>query len=500
MEAGARQAMPDAAMLWSGQAELLSGLARLLEVVGHMNGSEGLAETLQAVAQGIVVATGFEAVVINYMRADGLLEITTVVGPDEVQEALLGNEVDPGDLVQEMEVAERWGRLCFLRHGTVPIKEYQWIPDIPVPSDPDGWHPGDDLLVPLYSTGRELIGIVSVDMPANGMLPDANQRQLLEMLAMQAEIAINNARLTQRLQASEASLRLAFDAAAVGMALVSLDPRTPLHILRGNAALAAIADDLGRGPLAGLSDLLDSDDDDREGRTWLPSLTLGSGARVQKRVTLERDERWLEISGSLLPLHSTESPQAILQIEDITARRQEELEARLAAARDQLTGLSNRTELMHRLAALCQSSSETQTAGAVLFCDLNGFKNVNDTYGHLAGDAVLVACASRLSALVRGSDRAYRVGGDEFVILLGNITPWALESVVQRIRSSISAPLSYDNQLLQVTISVGWAMVDGRTQDVARILAAADAAMYADKRAGRQTQTRLPAQHTPRPH
>ena len=236
MDASAGAVLPDAALPWDGPAELLSGLARLLEVVGHMNGSEGLAETLEAVADGIVVATGFEAVVINYMRADGLIEITTVVGPDEVSEALLGNEVDPGDLVQEMAVAETWGRLRFLRHGTVPIKEYQWIPDIPVPPDPNGWHPGDDLLVPLYSTGHELIGIVSVDMPTNGLLPDAHQRQLLEMLAMQAEIAINNARLTQRLQASEASLRLAFDAAVVGMALVSLDPRTPLLLLRGNGA------------------------------------------------------------------------------------------------------------------------------------------------------------------------------------------------------------------------------------------------------------------------
>jgi diguanylate cyclase (GGDEF)-like protein len=496
MDAMAGAAMPDAALPWDGQAELLSGLARLLEVVGHMNGSEGLAETLQAVAQGIVVATGFEAVVINYMKADGLLEITTVVGPDEVRAALLGNEVDPGDLVQEMEVAERWGRLCFLRHGTVPIKEYQWIPDIPVPSDPNGWHPGDDLLVPLYSTGRELIGIVSVDMPSNGLLPDAHQRQLLEMLAMQAEIAINNARLTQRLQASEASLRLAFDAAVVGMALVSLDPRTPLQVLRGNTALACIAAALGRSPLVALSDLLDPDDADRDAGTWLPALTLGGQQRLQKRVSSATGDRWLEVSGSALPLHSTESPQAILQIEDITDRRQEELEARKAAARDQLTGLSNRTDLLQRLAALCQSSSETQTAGAVLFCDLNGFKKINDTYGHLAGDAVLVACASRLSSLVRGTDQAYRVGGDEFVLLVSDITPWALESVVQRIRTSIVAPISHDSQLLQVSISVGWAMVDGRTQDVARILAAADAAMYADKRASRQT--RLPAQHGPR--
>ena len=98
MDPEAQAITPATHALWSGRAETLSGLQRLLEVVGHMNGSEGLAETLEAVAQGIVVATGFQAVVINYMRADGLMEITTVVGPDEVKDALLGKEVDPGDL------------------------------------------------------------------------------------------------------------------------------------------------------------------------------------------------------------------------------------------------------------------------------------------------------------------------------------------------------------------------------------------------------------------
>ncbi|MFL6100092.1 MAG: diguanylate cyclase domain-containing protein [Actinomycetales bacterium] len=498
MDPEAQAITPATHALWSGRAETLSGLQRLLEVVGHMNGSEGLAETLEAVARGIVVATGFQAVVINYMRADGLMEITTVVGPDEVKGALLGKEVDPGDLVREMGVAESWGRLRFLRHGVVPIGEYQWIPDIPVPTDPDGWHPGDDLLVPLYATSRELIGIVSVDMPYDGMLPDANRRQLLEMLAMQAEIAINNARLTQRLQASEASLRLAFDVAAVGMALVSLDQRTPLRILRGNAVLSALANELGRTSLDGLSDLLDADDTDHDASTWLPALGLDGRTRVLKRVTHDGIERWLEVTGSALPLHSTESPQAIVQVEDITARRQAELDAREAASRDQLTGLKNRSGLLQQLAEMCQRSAAAQTMAAVLFCDLDGFKDINDTLGHSAGDAVLVTCASRLASLVRGTDQAYRVGGDEFVVLIDDITPFALESVVQRIRATIEAPQSHEGHLLNVGISVGWAMVDGRTQDVARILAAADAAMYADKRA--KIAPRLPAQYGPRHH
>jgi diguanylate cyclase (GGDEF)-like protein len=298
------------------------------------------------------------------------------------------------------------------------------------------------------------------------------------------------------LRASEASLRLAFDVAAVGMALVSMDQRSPLTILRTNAVLSGLADELGRPGLDRLSDLLDAGDGDHDALTWLPRLALDGRTRMLKRVTHGPEERWLEFTGSALPLHSTEAPQAIVQVEDITVRRQAELDAREAASRDQLTGLKNRSGLLQQLAQMCQRSAETQTTAAVLFCDLDGFKNINDTLGHSAGDAVLVTCAARLLSLVRGADQAYRVGGDEFVVLIDDITPWALESVVQRIRTTIEAPQSHEGHLLNVGISVGWAMVDGRTQDVARILAAADAAMYADKRA--KLRPRLPAQHGPR--
>jgi diguanylate cyclase (GGDEF)-like protein len=475
----------------SAQSGLLAALSRVLDVVGEMNGSEGLAGTLQAVAEGIVQTTGFEVVAINYMHSDGLLEVTAVVGPQAVKDALLGKEVPAGQLVREMEAAEAWGRLRFIRHGTVPVADYQWIPDLPVPTDPNGWHPGDDLLAPLHSTSGELIGILSVDVPTNGMLPDQNQRQLLELLATQAEIAINNARLTQRLQASEASLRLAFDAAADGMAVVSLDPRTPLRILHSNEALAALARELGLPPFTTLTDLLVTTDSDESEQSWLTALSAGGAPRIHHHVTRRSEQRWLELTASALRLHTTESPQAIVQIEDITARRQAEAEARRAAARDPLTGLGNRTELLRRLTQLCQDSKGTSSAGAVLFCDLNDFKEINDTLGHQAGDAVLVTCAARLGSLVRGGDQAYRVGGDEFVILLENITSWDLDAVVQRIKASIAAPIHHDGQLKQVSISVGWALVDGRTQDVARILAAADAAMYVDKRAGRSAHLRV---------
>jgi diguanylate cyclase (GGDEF)-like protein/PAS domain S-box-containing protein len=469
-----------------GRAErsaLLADLSQILDVVGHMNGSADLAGTLQAVADGIVLASGFTVAVINYLRADGLMEITTVSGPSEVRDALLGMVMPPSLLVRELDLSQAWGRLRFSPHGTVPRNEFEYIPDLPIPTDPNGWHPEDGLFMPLYSSSAEVIGIVSVDQPSNGLLPDPAQQQILEMLAVQAEIAINNARLNQRLQASEASLRLAFDAAVDGMALVSIDPRRPLEIVHSNAALAKMAGELDRAPLQTLSDLLDADDSDHDAGIWLSRLLLSTPERIHKRVSRRGEERWLRISASALALHSTESPQAMVQIEDVTASRLAEQEALEAAVRDPLTGLGNRTDLLRELTRLGQRCRESRTAGVVLFCDLNGFKQINDRFGHQAGDAALVECAARLASLVRGTDRAFRVGGDEFVLLLADIAPWGVDAIVQRIKSAVTAPIGYDGESLQLGISVGSAHVDGQTEDVARILAAADAAMYADKRA-----------------
>ncbi|MDP9219620.1 MAG: diguanylate cyclase [Actinomycetota bacterium] len=449
-----------------------------------MNGGESLPETLQAVAEGVLVAAGFQAAVINYMRSDGVMEVMSVAGPPDVRDALLGVQFRPEDLLREMAQAEHWGELRFIPHGTFPAEGYAYVPDIPVPSSPDGWYPGDDLLAPLYSTSGELIGILSVDMPTNGLRPDTFQRQLLELLASQAAIAINNARLTQRLRASETSFRLAFDAVSSGMALVSLDPRTPLHILQANAALTVLAVELTGAPASSLSGLLDATDEDHDPHAWCTSMAANPGrTHVAKRVTTTDGHRWLEITSSVLPLLSSEAGQAIVQVEDVTDRREAELEAARAATRDPLTGLRNRSDLFQRLTHITYTCRENHTVGAVFFCDLNGFKQINDNYGHQAGDAVLIACAGRLAGQVRAGDHAYRVGGDEFVILLENIDPWELETVAQRVKTSIAAPLRYDGELFNLSISVGWALIDGHSHDVARILAAADGAMYADKRA-----------------
>ncbi len=461
------------------RAAVLRSLSPVLDAVGRMNAGADLTTSLQSVIEGIIGATGFGAGAIDYVRTDGTMEIVAVAGPPGAREALLGEEVPVGALDRELELAQRWGRLRFLPHGTVTSNvPYVWTPDIPLPDTPDGWHPDDCLLAPLYAGPDELIGVLSVDMPVNGRRPDPFQRQLLELLAGQAETALQNARRASRLRASEESFRLAFEATAVGMGMISLDHRRPLRLLQANRALARIADAAGREPVAVLSDLLDPTDPDHDPGRWSRAIRSAPAGvyRAEKQLRGGSGERpWVHVVATVLPLHSTEAGRAIVQIEDITERRHR-------AASDPLTGLANRARLDDGITAAIEAVRAGAPPGALLFCDLDDFKSINDVFGHLAGDAVLRACAGRLAAQVRTGDSVFRMGGDEFAIVLHAVPPGELGPLVDRIKKTVAGPIDHEGRRLAVTLSVGSAVIDGSVCSVDGLLAAADAAMYADKR------------------
>jgi len=125
---------------------------------------------------------------------------------------------------------------------------------------------------------------------------------------------------------------------------------------------------------------------------------------------------------------------------------------------------------------------------AALFLDLDGFKPLNDRYGHDTGDQVLVVVAKRLRAAVREADLCVRLGGDEFVVLLeGDIAPASLERIAHKLHRSITAPLRIGQRVLRVGVSIGGAIAAGDAAAAARgsahgaLLEAADAAMYRAK-------------------
>ncbi|MFP5327402.1 MAG: GGDEF domain-containing protein [Acidimicrobiia bacterium] len=165
-----------------------------------------------------------------------------------------------------------------------------------------------------------------------------------------------------------------------------------------------------------------------------------------------------------------------------------DLEQRLSslAFSDALTGLPTRSLFQTRLEQAVARSARTGSSIAVCFCDLDGFKQINDTLGHLAGDDVLVRASERVHAAVRASDTVARWGGDEFVILVEDtddeITNTVCSRLVAAVEDHIPAP---DGARMHLSASIGVAVATGGSRSPHALLAHADAALYRAKRRGR---------------
>lgn len=167
--------------------------------------------------------------------------------------------------------------------------------------------------------------------------------------------------------------------------------------------------------------------------------------------------------------------------EDVAEERELQRRARL----DGLTGLLNRTEIIDLLANAAPILPRTGTQTAVLFCDLDRFKQVNDTHGHAAGDAVLKTVAERIRRNIRSNDAASRIGGDEFMVLLRGVRDLSdARSIAEKIRVAVAEPIDASGLQLATTVSIGVAMVDGH-ESAAALIARADRAMYEAKALGR---------------
>ncbi|MGX1560435.1 diguanylate cyclase CdgB [Streptomyces sp. NPDC055506] len=390
----------------------------------------------------------------------------------------------------------------------------------------------------------ELIGVLSVDRPRNGRRPGAWGREALQMYAFQAAIAISNARLRanmqralvrlereqQALRASEESFRQAFEYAPSGMAIAEMGGDQHGRILRTNDALCRL---LGRPASAmrrySFSDLVHPEDIGTLLRT------SAEGGRAELRLG-RRDGTyvWVSLRNSVVA-DAADGPRFLLtHVEDIEERKRRELQLAHRASHDSLTGLPNSAELRSRLSSrLCQRAAPPHSAVAeshdaayghpafdvvgpgfdfrqgaepydaydhhvhtvapdgdhddgtkglaVLFCDLDGFKSINDRFGHNAGDAVLIEVARRLSGGVRDGDTVARLGGDEFVILADGLGRADAQDLAVRLRNEIIQPIRAEGRAVRVGASfgIGWAHC-GMTAD--EVLKSADERMYVEKR------------------
>ncbi len=170
------------------------------------------------------------------------------------------------------------------------------------------------------------------------------------------------------------------------------------------------------------------------------------------------------------------------QVSEALSRRALLDRLRYAAQYDPLTGLPNRELLSDRIQTSLARARRQQTSFALLFIDLNGFKYVNDTLGHAAGDQLLQRVAHRLSQTVRESDTAARLGGDEFVILIERINERSsAQEVADKLISAFEKPFVINNTELPVRPSVGIAVYPYDGEDELSLLKYADQAMYAAK-------------------
>lgn len=188
-----------------------------------------------------------------------------------------------------------------------------------------------------------------------------------------------------------------------------------------------------------------------------------------------------------LDLGDQESLLAICGLLSAVFTRQRLLQISHQANHDALTGLPNLRLGMERLRQALQLAQHSGRELALLFIDLDGFKAINDSLGHEAGDEVLCLVAGRLKAVVRNSDSdsVARIGGDEFILIMPELSDAALpERVAQRILSSLAEPVFIKSQQPYLGASIG-IVTGGAGQSVEQLLAAADEAMYAVKRSGK---------------
>jgi len=291
----------------------------------------------------------------------------------------------------------------------------------------------------------------------------------------------------QRLATSERRFRTAFDTAPVAMFIVDwsaggeiVETNTTAEVFTGLDEV-----DLRSRFLDSLVHLPDV----ATFESWAHAVGDGDvpTATFEVRFVTEQGAlKWGTMSVRLLDPEVESDVKLLCLVEDITARKQAEAELVHQALHDELTGLPNRVLLRDRLTVALQSLTRRPgKALGVLFCDLDGFKDVNDAYGHPEGDAVLKLVAERFAAIIRPHDTLARMGGDEFAVVAVDVAGnGTLRHVAERLIASLEEPVITPHGQHHLGVSIGYALATD-TMDQDSLLAQADAAMYVAKRAGK---------------
>jgi diguanylate cyclase (GGDEF)-like protein len=509
----------------------ISPLRGLLEVTKLLRAQGDLPELLHAIARTIAESLGYEAVVVNlYRPAWDDFVVTTVHGSDAARAQLLGQ-------TRGVVEWERLLDARFHRRGAyvVPAGEFDWsedsagysyVPETEPGTGPDAWQPEDALFVPLRHTDGHLLGVLSVDEPVSRRRPTDDEIDVLVALADHAALAV---------QASQESAHSARHQVALErlLAVSSRLPAEPVadEILRAVCAgvrdalgfqnvLAALRDGQGRlDPRAAVGWQIE---DTKRTPVFLRDIEglldpifeiegcyLLPDDEAARRLTLARQPYVSEQNGRgpwawqhhwlLVPLHDSlgevigvlwadEPDDRLLPSRDklqalrvfanqaaaaiVTSAHVREL--RFLADHDPLTRLLNRRAFVDRLDGEVARATRYGRSFGLVLCDLDGFKELNDQFGHLAGDEALQRFARTLQSALRKGDDAFRIGGDEFALLLAEASEDDAREVVRRVAEPS----------IGVRASFGVASCPDHAREAQTLFRLADTALYEAKRRG----------------
>ncbi|HET9058542.1 MAG TPA: diguanylate cyclase [Acidimicrobiales bacterium] len=301
-------------------------------------------------------------------------------------------------------------------------------------------------------------------------------------------MALDRDSLLQDLRSSEERYELASRAANDGLWDWDVQGGTVFFSPRWKSLLGYEDHEIGAAPDEWFSRAHPDDAGDLESSIQACLRGEQSSLQIEHRlVAKDGNYRWTLCRAVAIPGGGQRAVRLIGSLTDISERKQLEAQLRKAALYDPLTGLPNRTLFMDRLdQAFARAKRSPAYQFAVLFIDLDGFKAVNDNWGHAAGDALLNRVAARLKSHLRDNDTAVRFGGDEFAVLVDGVTSTQrLDAIAERLRAKLSVPYEINGRTLAISATIGLALNTDGYEDPSRMVDDADAAMYRAKRSNR---------------
>jgi diguanylate cyclase (GGDEF)-like protein len=519
-------------------AEFASSLHGLLAMSRAVRSGADVGSVLSTIAQSVAETMGFQTVVLNVYRPEwDDFYVETVYGSDLVRDALLGQ-------IYDWESWKPLLHPRFLRAGAyfIPDGTFDWsqhtdarfVPDgEPLTDAPEAWHPNDELFVPLERSDGQILGVMSFGEPLNGLRPTDEQLALAVTLASHAALALEMAQERERLERHQAGLEQLLRVSSQLPQTVSTDA-----IL--TSVCEGVREALGFDKV--VIELLEEDgkllqpvatagweeSDERNGVLELSLISklfeerfeiagcylvprdealqrVGDSQVVYESVRNGRgpaawNHHWLVVplygpNGDVRGLLWADEPrnrllpnENVLQALRIFANHAMEAlaaatqlaETQFLADHDPLTRLMNRRALLRELHEP-DVSTHGSRALALVFLDLDNFKDINDHHGHVVGDRVLARFGSLLAELVRSDDQAFRVGGDEFALLLEGAGEREARDVVGRIIGAVESNIDPLVRTLNASFGVA---TSSRRQEPEELLRIADEAMYQAKRSG----------------